>query len=192
MKQSITKNQPLTNSTLIIRQAKLNEVSEIGEIITQSFHPLVGITSWFHPLLKLGVCEDLRSRLRSPTPDYTCLVAIKLSNQAMLQKQDIVGTVEISMRTGYYWYFRKQYTYIANLAVSEKYRRQGVATQLLRKCEQVAYSWGFGEIYLHVLDSNEQAKQLYFNNDYKIKHAESNLFSWIGNNPSRLLLEKKI
>jgi ribosomal protein S18 acetylase RimI-like enzyme len=181
-----------TTSTLIIRHANLKDIQQMSDILTRSFHPPIGLMYWFYPLLKLGVCEDIRTRLRSSSPHYNCLVATKSGNQLSTAKQEIVGTVEISLRKAYHWYHCKQYIYIANLAVNPNYRRQGIATKLLRKCEQIAYSWGFESIYLHVLDNNNQARKLYFNNHYKIKQIESNLLNWFGNKPQRLLLEKKL
>jgi ribosomal protein S18 acetylase RimI-like enzyme len=78
------------------------------------------------------------------------------------------------------------------LAVSHSYRCQGIATKLMLKCEQISYSWGFEEINLHVLESNEKAKKLYLKNGYKINHVDSNLYSWLTRSPRRLFLQKSI
>lgn len=177
---------------IIIRNAQMDDVNELGDVITQSFHKPVGMTFWLYPLLKLGVCEDLRTRFRAATPDYICLVAVKPMNNLTGEKAKIVGTVELSVRTTYYWYLRKKYPYIANLAVSDYYRRKGVATKLLLKCEQICYSWGFEDIYLHVLEDNNQAQNLYLRNGYKVDHIDSNLSSWLTRSPRRLFLHKPL
>ena len=183
-----------TKSTyeLIIRPAQLEDINKLGDVLTQSFHPRSGFIFWFYPLLKLGVCEDLRTRLRSSMPNYTCLVAIKPSNQLTAEIEQIVGTVELSVRNTYYWCSRKQYPYIANLAVTHNQRRKGVASQLLSKCEQIAYSWGFENIYLHVLENNHQAKELYFRYGYTINQVENTLSSLLTGNPRRLFLQKSL
>jgi ribosomal protein S18 acetylase RimI-like enzyme len=177
---------------LIIRHAKMEDVNELGNILTKSFHNPVGMTFWLYPLLKLGVCEDLRARFRASTPNYTCLVAVKPANKLTGEEAKIVGTVELSVRTAYYWHLKKKYPYIANLAVSNSYRRKGVATQLIVKCEQISYSWGFKQINLHVLEDNEKAKNLYLRNGYIINHIDSNLYSWLTRSPRRLFLQKSL
>jgi ribosomal protein S18 acetylase RimI-like enzyme len=170
----------------------MDDINELGDILTQSFHNPVGMTFWLYPLLKLGVCEDLRTRFRSSTPNYVCLVAIKPMNKLTGESEKIVGTVELSVRSTYYWHLRKKYTYIANLAVSHSFRRKGVAHQLLLKCEQIANSWGFENINLHVLENNHQAKQLYLKNGYKIHQIESSLSDWLTRSPRRLFLQKSL
>jgi ribosomal protein S18 acetylase RimI-like enzyme len=179
-------------SELIIRPAQLEDISELGDVVTQSFHADSGLSFWFYPLLKLGVCEDLRTRFRSAMPNYTCLLAIKPANQLTGETEQIVGTVELSVRSACYWYLRKRYPYIANLAVTHNYRRKGVASRLLRKCEQIAYSWGFETIYLHVLENNHRAQKLYFCHGYTINQVESSLSSWLIRTPRRLFLQKSL
>jgi ribosomal protein S18 acetylase RimI-like enzyme len=177
---------------LIIRHAKIEDVNELGNILTQSFHNPGPMTFWLYPLLKLGVCEDLRTRFRASMPNYTCLVALKPPNKLTGEEEKIVGTVELSVRTAHYWHLKKKYPYIANLAVSNSYRRKGVATKLILKCEQISYSWGFKQINLHVLEDNEKAKNLYLRNGYNINHIDSNLYSWLTRNPRRLFLQKSL
>lgn len=178
------------HSPIVIRRAQIDDVNELGDILTQSFHQPTGMTFWLYPLLKLGVCEDLRNRFRSSNPHYTCLIAEKPENKLTGEEKKIMGTVELSVRSTYYFHMRRKYVYLANLAVSKNFRRQGVATKLLLKCQQVAYSWGFENIYLHVLDNNHQAKQLYLNNGYQINQIDCNLYTWLTRRPKRLFLQK--
>ena len=51
--------------------------------------------------------------------------------------------------------------YVANLAVLSRYRRRGIARQLLQACEQQALAWGYAHIYLHVEETNAAARALY-------------------------------
>lgn len=177
---------------LVIRHAQMDDINELGDILTQSFHNPVGMTFWLYPLLKLGICEDLRTRFRAANPNYICLVAEKPMNQLTGEAAKIVATVELSVRHSYYWHLQKKYSYISNLAVSKSYRGQGIATKLMLKCEQISYSWGFEDINLHVLETNEKAKKLYLKNNYQINSIDSSFYSWLTRSPRRLFLKKSL
>ena len=180
-------------SPIVIRAAIFTDIQSLSEVLTDSFHPPQGLMSWMYPLLKLGVCEDLRNRLASNSSHYICLVASRSVSPAAKENQEIVGTVEMSLRSNPYWStISSRYPYIANLAVKNSYRRQGVARKLLGKCEQIALEWGFSEISLHVLDNNQQAKQLYLTSGYRLARVESSLTSWLLNNPRRMFLNKQL
>ena len=173
---------------LIIRHAQSRDISELAATIVSSFYNYSGVLSWLHPFLQFTVGEDLRYRLRSSFPLYQCLVATLVDeNEGSL----IVGTVEISLKVSF-WSSSSQYPYISNLAVKDSYRRQGIARQLLTKCEQLAHSWGYDAIQLHVLEHNKLAKQLYLNSGYQIVKKETYWDGLFNPNSTRLLLRKKI
>lgn len=191
--QSLTTNPNLGSSPVIIRTFEASDLKSLSEVLSHSFHPPQGLVYWLYPLLKLGIYEDLRSRLRSNSPQYKCLVASKLIPDLAGQKEEIVGSVEIALYPSSLWSTRKNpYPYISNLAVSNLYRRQGIARKLLIKCEQIAWEWGFQEISLHVLEDNYQAKQLYLTSGYQLQRIESNLACWLLQQPRRALLHKKL
>ncbi len=177
-------------SCLAIRIAKPKDINEITEVLMVSFHPPRQFWRWFYPLIRLGIYEDLRSRLRSASPHYQCLVAYRSfkTNQATLE--EIIGTVELSLRSGLSR--SSPGLYLANLAVNPEYRRQGVGRLLLTKCEQIAGEWGFQKVFLHVLEDNESAKRLYFSIGYQLERTEFSLESWLFRKPKRLLLGKRI
>jgi len=182
-KAAIKSNSNNDLSGLTIRAAKNSELHAVAEVLTDSFHPANGLFFWMYPLVKLGIYEDLRTRINSGSPHYFCLVAIK--------SEKLVGTIEVSLKSVCPWSsFTNQYPYIANLAVSKSYRKQGIGKQLLLKCEQVAFEWGFSEIYLHVLEDNESAKKLYFAAGYRLRKVECNFTDWLFKRPKKLLLSK--
>jgi ribosomal protein S18 acetylase RimI-like enzyme len=177
-------------SNPVIRNAHPKDIQELAEILTQSFYSFRGLLSWLYPLLKLGVYEDLRTRINSYNSHYSCLVAISTTVD---RESEVAGTVEIAVRSSCFWSANaEQYPYISNLAVKTTNRRQGIARQLLRKCEQIALNWGFSEICLHVLEDNHQAKQLYFTSGYRIKQVEFSLLDYAIARPKRLLLCKHL
>ncbi|CAM9439461.1 unnamed protein product [Phaeothamnion confervicola] len=57
--------------------------------------------------------------------------------------------------------------YISNVLVDPMVRRQGVAQNLMRACEEQARAWGHGEVYLHVELTNEAALGLYCGMGYE-------------------------
>ena len=175
----------------IVRVAQRNDVSELATTIVACFYNFPPILSWINPLLKLTISEDLRYRLKNSPLLYCCLVATK--------NLEIAGTVEISLQKPWWsnscaswWTLTAQSPYISNLAVNKNYRRLGIGSQLLARCEQIALDWGYQETRLNVLDSNESAKQLYCHNGYQILQVEASWGKfWLDYSP-RLLLRKRI
>ena len=143
-------------------------------------------------MIKLGVYEDLHYRLSNKKFDYTCIVSVVPTDSVTKEPEKIIGTVELSIRHSCSWQGKKKYIYLANLAVREEYRRQGVGSKLLQQCEIVAHYWGFERIYLHVLAGNHQGQQLYLQNGYTIQQVETDLYSLFVHSKRRLLLTKSI
>ena len=182
--QPIAPSKPIQAVSVQIRFADLKDIKALANVLVQSFHVSQNWFSWLYPLLKIGICEDLRTRLRSKSPYYQCLVAL------VLEQEEVIGTVEISLRD---WFMSKTRScYISNLAISASYRRQGIAKQLLLKCEKVAQEWNCNSLYLHVLEDNLAAKKLYLSSGYQWQRAENSLQHLLFKQPRRLLLEKKI
>ena len=176
-----------------IRAAKVKDLTNLAEILTDSFHSRNGIGGWFYPLLRLGIYEDLRTRLQSNSARYICLVAVEPVTIRPSDVDLLTGTVEMSLRSSYPWPLgTTQYPYISNLAVRAQFRRQGVAQLLLLTCERKALDWGFPEVYLHVLENNYQARRLYFKLGYRLHQVDSNWSSWLLGQPRRLLLRKRL
>jgi len=187
--ESSDRNNNTHAQNIIIRPVELKDLRSLTEVLAYSFYDFPQLLSWVYPLLRLGIYEDLRSRLRSHPPLYCCLVA---SLTDVESEPTIVGTVELTMRFPSLWIPEAQYPYIANLAVKNTYRRQGIGRKLLASCEQVAREWGYREIRLHVLENNHSAKQLYFGNGYQLYQKESGWSEFFLNSAQRLLLRKKL
>jgi ribosomal protein S18 acetylase RimI-like enzyme len=201
------------SSPLKIRAAKPQDLDYLAEILANSFHSRGGITGWFYPLFRLGIYEDLRHRLQSSSSRYVCLVGIYrgspggetqdslwvepevTGNNVNLQQRDyLVGTVEMTLRSTNPWRFYNGsgYPYLSNLAVQSDYRRQGVARQLLLACEQIALNWGYQDLYLHVLENNHKARGLYSQLGYRLHEVDSNWACMLLGKPRQLLLHKRL
>jgi ribosomal protein S18 acetylase RimI-like enzyme len=179
-----------------IRAVYESEVDRVADIITHSFHFDRGWMSWFTPLFKLGIAEDLRHRLRSspPNPNRNQLPQPVCSVAICVQQcqSEIVGTIELSARNASDRLPKNRYAYISNLAVSKDWRRKGVAQQLLIECEHIAQCWGYTELYLHVMADNERGRNLYQKLGYELikTDVERSIIPWY--RPARLFLRKQI
>ncbi len=181
---------------LEIRAVCEDEIDRVADIITHSFHFDRGWMSWFTPLFKLGIAEDLRHRLRSQVPNPrpsklpqpVCSIAICTDRS----QSYVVGTIEVGARNASDRLPRNRYAYISNLAVSKEWRRKGVAQELLLECEQIAKSWGYTELYLHVMADNERGRNLYQKLGYELVVADfaRSMIPWY--RPKRLFLRKII
>ncbi|MBD2741397.1 GNAT family N-acetyltransferase [Coleofasciculus sp. FACHB-1120] len=209
--------QPNGASHFIIRAAHQNDLTSLTEILADSFHPRSGIWALTYPLFRLGIYEDLRTRLRLIPPNYICLAAVATSsastdwgsgeeasfpplNAQELQGQErqganadsVVGTIELGLRACSWQPWSSQYPYISNLAVHPSCRRRGVAQQLLLRCERTALEWGFCDLYLHVLENNHQARQLYLKAGYRPHQSDPSWSDWLPGRPRRLFLHKHL
>ncbi|MFP4007500.1 MAG: GNAT family N-acetyltransferase [Spirulinaceae cyanobacterium] len=192
----LSKTPTTTAMTFRVRPAQTEDLSRLATLLTDCFHPPVGWMYWLNPVLKLGIYEDLRSRLQNASPHYLCLVTEARypdpspSLGGTGRPEELVGTVELTLKASSL--FGSQYPYLANLAVSPAYRRRGLASQLLKCCEPTAKQWGYREIYLHVLENNERAIALYRSCGYRLHSTEAHLGSWLWSRPRRLLFRKSL
>ncbi|ASC73553.1 hypothetical protein XM38_045220 [Halomicronema hongdechloris C2206] len=179
--------------TYRVRAARPEDIDQLTELLVTSFYPPTGWLRWAYPILRLSISEELRHRLRSPKSPYVCLTAISGDSNLPSGSDILVGTVELSRRSHWPWQI-PQYgqLYVSNLAVGLRYRRRGIALRLLGACETVARDWGFDHLYLHVMEDNRDAQQLYYKAGFLLQQAESTPLSALGLQPRRLLLSKSL
>lgn len=178
------------SQSIVVRTVEASDLKGLAEVLTRSFHPRRGLWYWFYPLLKLGIYEDLRSRIRSSSPNHRCIVASLSVDDVAGRVEEIVGTAEITLRFGST--AGDRFPYISNLAVSPTHRRQGIARKLLLGCEQIAREWGCQAVSLHVLENNHPARRLYFSCGYRLYSIDFSFSSWLLKHPRRLLMCKKM
>ncbi|MEI6442199.1 MAG: GNAT family N-acetyltransferase [Nostocales cyanobacterium ELA583] len=187
--QTSPKTGTLPVGQLQIRVATPDDFINIAQIVAESFHSQEGLWGLAFPLLRVGIYEDLRYRLKSPTPYHICLVAV----DAATEDQKIMGTIEMGVRVNDAWSMvNPGFPYLSNLAVHPDYRRLGVGSSLLTRCEQISQTWGFQDLYLHVLENNHHARQLYFKLAYRAYKVESPWETFFLNRSRQILLHKHI
>lgn len=180
-------------SFITIRTAQVEDLTTVATLLNNSFYPDEGWWHWVSPVLQLGIYQDLRSRLVANSPYQTCLIAIKRQADTLKPiSKEVAGTVEVAVRPLSIWQpYSGKAPYISNLAVQKHQRRQGIAQRLLLACERTVWEWGFPDIYLHVLDNNQPARQLYAKAGYQVLEADPTWFSYLGRQ-RRLLLHKRL
>jgi len=162
-------------------------------LLTESFYPANGLMGQFSPLLRLGIYQDLRSRATSTASSQVCLVAVQKPASQTGGYTRPAGTVEVTLRSLSPWQIAiPKYPYISNLAVEAKSRRQGIAQRLLLACESTALEWGFQDLYLHVLENNQAARQLYSKIGYQVHRVDPHWAAILLKQPQRLLLHKQL
>ncbi len=139
-----------------------------------------------YPLLRLGIYEDLRSRLSRSQREHFCLVAT--CPQDGHHPESVLGTVELALNAQPRGERTHPYPYLSNLAVQPRWRRRGVAQHLLAACQQHAHAAGQSQLYLHVLENNYGARKLYLHSGYQLHSMDHHWSSWLLGRPRRLLL----
>ena len=175
-----------------IRAAQLKDSPQVVRVLLDSFYAQAKATQWLYWILRIGITEDVKAKVKLPADQYACLVATTLHPDSA-KSDEVVGTAEISQRPCETWqFFPPQRAYLSNLAIRPGYRRKGAAQQLIETCETIAQGWGFRYLYLHVMADNTAAKQLYEQAGYKLCEVSNPVLSALGLRPKRLLLSKRL
>ena len=178
--------------TFRIRAAQQKDLSQIVGVLLDSFYAQAQATQWLYWILRIGIQEDIKAKIKAPAGQYACLVAATLHPKSAHCDQ-VIGTAEISQRPCETWQmFPPKRAYLSNLAVSPNHRRQGAAMQLISTCENIAQRWGFQETYLHVMADNVAAQELYQRAGYRPCEVSNPVLSRLGLRPQRLLLAKRM
>ncbi len=176
-----------------VRSAQRPDLPQIVAVLLASFYPQAQATQWLYWLMRIGIQEDIKTRLKTSANQYVCLVAIAVEATSAYSTGVVVGTAELSQRPCESWrLFPPKRAYLSNLAIAPNHRRQGAAQQLLSTCESIACSWGFHQIYLHVMADNAAAQSLYRQAGYQQCSVSNPILSGLGLRPERLLLSKQL
>lgn len=190
--------QPTASATVRVRAARSEDLPQIVAVLLSSFYPQATATQWFYWLMNIGIKEDIKTRLKTTSNQYACLVAAVIETPEKPRRGSslsgtVIGTIEISQRPCETWRFLPpKRAYLSNLAIDSTYRRRGVARQLLHTCENVALRWGFHRTYLHVMADNQAAQALYKQAGYQPCEVSNPILSGLGIRPERLLMSKQL
>lgn len=79
--------------------------------------------------------------------------------------------------------------YMCNLAICPKWRRKGIAKDLVRHCEKKALKWGKTEMFLKVREANDAATNMYKYLGYEVQSVKTEEMR--GKPPQSVVLMKK-
>ncbi|MCS6782129.1 MAG: GNAT family N-acetyltransferase [Gloeomargarita sp. SKYBB_i_bin120] len=161
------------------RPLGLQDVSLLAQLLAACFPPPLNPGGCWTSLWERTIEHDIRQRLERDGDKILWL--------GTWREGKLVGAVELSQRQ---WRHR-QYIYLANLAVAPAYRRQGIGRALLQLAEQAVQSWPQEQVYLHVMEDNQAARNLYAQLGYQVQRWEWTWRTWLGG-PRRLLLAKTV
>eukprot|EP00240_Pyramimonas_obovata_P015775 CAMPEP_0118928428 /NCGR_PEP_ID=MMETSP1169-20130426/5675_1 /TAXON_ID=36882 /ORGANISM="Pyramimonas obovata, Strain CCMP722" /LENGTH=280 /DNA_ID=CAMNT_0006870389 /DNA_START=29 /DNA_END=871 /DNA_ORIENTATION=- len=177
-----------------VRYAKPEELKRVSTIQAESFHesnPIEALNKMFLGFFQAEVYGALINKSKYTKDNrFACLAA-----QAPEADSPIVGVAEVSIQGD-----NKvnelldvsEYCYVCCMAVDPSYRRQSIATELLRGAEVIAKSWGYDRLCLHVYDVNKTAQECYKRAGYEVLAADSKWEAAMAGRPRRFLLGKQV
>lgn len=174
------------------------EMREVAFIQAEAFHnPVALFNDFFFEFFKAEVLSGLLYKLRNSPPDrYACLVAEHSNpNDNIEPQRKLVGVVDVTVLRDdpvlRHLPGAEEYLYLSGLAVSKRFRRQKIATALMKACEVLAILWGFEYLVLRAYEDDYGARRLYSNAGYRVVSEDPPWFStWIGRK-SRVLMIKR-
>ncbi|XP_059281856.1 GCN5-related N-acetyltransferase 10, chloroplastic [Lycium ferocissimum] len=173
------------------------EMRNVAFVQAEAFHePVFMFNDMFFEFFQAEVLSGLLYRLKNSPPDrYACLVAEASSDTSEVE-QNLVGVVDATVYRDndvlQYLPGAAEYIYISGIGVLNKFRRQKVATALLKACDVLARFWGFDYLVLRAYEDDFGAQQLYTNAGYKVVSGDAPWKTkWIGRR-RRVLLIKQV
>lgn len=163
-----------------------NEMRKVARVQAEAFHePVFFMDDLFFQFFQAEVLAALLYRIRnSPPHRYACLIAEPESSESGLQGE-VVGVVDLTVSRDSdvleHIQAEDEYLYVSGIAVSHKFRRQKVATTLLKACEMVSTLWGFKYLALRAYECDLGARTLYANAGYRVVSGDPHWnTTWIG------------
>ncbi|XP_021748681.1 uncharacterized protein LOC110714476 isoform X1 [Chenopodium quinoa] len=182
-----------------------SEMKMVAQVQAEAFHvPSLFFDDWFFSFFQAEVLAGLIYRLRNSPPDrYACLVAepakehdrdTSMNSQAEQVQQQLVGVVDVTVLRDndvmQHLQGAPEYLYVSGIAVSQNFRRQKVATALLKACEVTAVLWGHEYLVLRAYEDDWGARSLYTNAGYRLVSTDPIWVTWIGRKRRILMIKR--
>ncbi|KAI3918354.1 hypothetical protein MKX01_041674 [Papaver californicum] len=176
-----------------------DEMREVAQVQAEAFHvPVAFFDDVFFEFFKAEVLSGLLYKLRNSPPDrYACLVAKTAdtsSDTSSLSEQGLVGVVDVTVLRNkdvvQHLDGAEEYLYVSGIAVFNKFRRQKVATALLKACDVLLNIWGFQYLALRAYEDDSAACRLYTNAGYRIISKDPLWTTWIGRKRRVLMIKR--
>lgn len=173
---------------------KEDEMRRVAQVQAEAFYePVYFFPDIFFDFFKAEVYQGLIYRLRSSAADrYACLVA-EPSNEC---PENLVGVVDVTFLRDHDVLKNlpgetDEYLYVSGIAVSTNFRRQKVATALLKACDVLSVQWGAAYLVLRAYEDDLGARTLYTNAGYTVVSRDPPwLSTWIGRKCRVLMIKQ--
>ncbi|KAG6625109.1 uncharacterized protein LOC122299678 isoform X1 [Carya illinoinensis] len=178
---------------------KEDEMRKAAQVQAEAFHePVALFNDFFFEFFQAEVLSGLLYKLRNSPPNrYACLVTEPNTNASDAQKQ-LVGVVDVTVLRDkavleHLPAGAEEYLYVSGIAVLKEFRRQKIATVLLKACDVLSTLWGFEYLALRAYEDDLGARKLYASAGYQVVSGDPPWMStWIGRKRRILMIKTSI
>ncbi|KAL2893480.1 1-deoxy-D-xylulose-5-phosphate synthase [Bienertia sinuspersici] len=133
-----------------------SEMRKVAQIQAEAFHvPAPFFDDWFFQFFKPAKEDDTATSTKSHRQDGRLVGVVDVT---ALRDNDVLQHLGGA----------PEYLYVSGIAVSNNFRRQKVATVLLKACEVIAVLWGHEYLALRAYEDDRGARSLYTNAGYRL------------------------
>lgn len=177
-----------------------DEMRGVAQVQAEAFHvPVALFNDFFFEFFKAEVLSALIYRIQNSAPDrYACLVAefVNANSSPYASVQGLVGVVDVTVQRDKdilrHLEGAEEYLYVSGIAVLTDFRRQKIATVLLKACDVLSVLWGFSYLALQAYEDDSAAQKLYSNAGYKVASRDPDWVTWIGKKRRVLMIKQSI
>ncbi|KAL5982902.1 hypothetical protein ACLOJK_016981 [Asimina triloba] len=175
------------------------EMRRVAKVQAEAFHvPVAVFNDFFFQFFQAEVLAALIYRLRNSPPNrYACLVAEPADDFDSLHpsQKELVGVVDVTVMREEavlrHMEGSEEYLYVSGIAVLPDFRRQKVATALLKACDLLSLIWGFDYLALRAYEDDWGARKLYSNAGYRVVSGDPRwMTSWVGRKRRVLMIKQ--
>ena len=142
---------------------KNKDLTQAANLVVKGFYPPSPIMKYFHQIKEL---DRLQSNFPYDDSNHSMYVAV-----SKIDNKTVIGFVDIDFRRT-----KRRYApprpYLSDLVVSEKWRRRGIAKNLILTCERRALQLREKTLYLRVEQSNSKALNMYYSLGYDFEPSK--------------------
>ncbi|XP_008803790.2 uncharacterized protein LOC103717252 [Phoenix dactylifera] len=176
------------------------EIRRVAYVQAEAFHvPVPLFNDLFFKFFEAEVLSALMYRIRNSPPDrYACLVVESVNVPDLLRapEHELVGVVDVTVQRDEevlrHLEGVEEYLYVSGMAVLKKFRRQKVATILLKACDALSLLWGYRYLALRAYEDDSAAQNLYSKAGYKVISGDPHWIGWIGKKRRVLMIKPSV
>lgn len=160
--QEFQMDEEVNEKEFCIRNAEYGDLGTVTSLIVKAFYPPSPFMKFFRQLKEL---DRLQSNFPYNDPNHSMYVAVSKKTN------EVLGFVDIDFRET-----KRRYApprpYLSDLVVGEKWRRRGIARDLILQCERKVLELKKKTLFLRVEIDNEKALKMYFSLGYDFEPSK--------------------